>query len=85
MEVLVLVVLMLALWPASFAARGHVPPRMRLFISLFLAFVSIERFVLLARGGGEPIATMVFAVIAVIFLVDAWRWFSQRRRARTIW
>jgi uncharacterized membrane protein YhaH (DUF805 family) len=73
METIFLIVLLLVLWPLSFLAGRRVPERGKLFLLLLLAFACVVRFVQLVRVGHEPIASVLFAVLAVAFLWGAVR------------
>ena len=78
MDTILLIGLTLVLFPLSFVAGERVPRRGRLALLLFLALVSATRFVELVRVGGRPVATLLFAVLAVAFVVGAWRHNRQK-------
>ena len=79
MDTILLGGLMLILWPLSVVAGKRVPERGKLFLLLFLAFVSAMRVAWLVTAGGITVPSVVFVVLTAVFILGAVR--QQRRMA----
>jgi len=73
MSRVVLAVLIVGVWLFSLVLRKQVPRRGRLLLLLFLALVSAVRLAGLIENGGALGATVLHAVLVIIFALGALR------------